>query len=137
MESYCCCPLALVHQASATTATHQALRNLTKSKGCNGRVLRYGLGLQLGTTEASSLRPRHQHSPNYGTQSRNCTKNTPTQTRSHLHAAAAAAAKSLQSCPTLCDPVDGSPSGSSSLGFSRQEHWSGLPFPSPMHESEK
>ena len=24
-----------------------------------------------------------------------------------------------------------------SLGFSRQEHWSGLPFPSPMHESKK
>ena len=24
-----------------------------------------------------------------------------------------------------------------SLGFSRQEHWSGVPFPSPMHESEK
>ena len=24
-----------------------------------------------------------------------------------------------------------------SLGFSRREHWSGLPFPSPMHESEK
>ena len=24
-----------------------------------------------------------------------------------------------------------------SMGFSRQEHWSGLPFPSPMHESEK
>ena len=24
-----------------------------------------------------------------------------------------------------------------SLGFSRQEHWSGLPFPSQMHESEK
>ena len=23
-----------------------------------------------------------------------------------------------------------------SLGFSRQEHWSGLPFPSPVHESE-
>ena len=46
---------------------------------------------------------------------------------------AAAAAKSLQSCPTLCDPMDGSPPGSLSLGFSRQEHWSGLPFPSPMH----
>ena len=26
---------------------------------------------------------------------------------------------------------------SPSLGLSRQEHWSGLPFPSPMHESEK
>ena len=50
---------------------------------------------------------------------------------------AAAAAKSLQSYPTLCDPIDGSPPGSPSLGFSRQEHWSGLPFPSPMHESEK
>ena len=24
-----------------------------------------------------------------------------------------------------------------SLGFSRQEHWSGLSFPSPMHESER
>ena len=50
---------------------------------------------------------------------------------------AAAAAKSLQSCPTLCDPTDGSHKAPPSLGFSRQEHWSGLPFPSPMHESEK
>ena len=48
-----------------------------------------------------------------------------------------AAAASLQSCPTLCDPIDRSPPGSPSLGFSRQEHWSGLPCPSPMHESEK
>ena len=52
-------------------------------------------------------------------------------------AAAAASAKSLQSSPTLCDPIDGSPPGSLSLGFSRQEYWSGLPFPSPMHEREK
>ena len=49
----------------------------------------------------------------------------------------AVAAKSLQSCPTLCDPIDGSQPGSPSLGFSGQEQWSGLPFPSPMHESEK
>ena len=48
-----------------------------------------------------------------------------------------AAAKLLQLCPTLCDPIDGSPPGSPTLGFSRQEHWSGLPFPSPVHESEK
>ena len=39
-------------------------------------------------------------------------------------AAAAASAKSLQSSPTLCDPIDGSPPGSLSLGFSRQEYWS-------------
>ena len=45
--------------------------------------------------------------------------------------AAAAAAKSLQLCPTLCDPIDGSAPGSPSLGFSRQEHWIGLPFSSP------
>ena len=93
--------------------------------------------------------------------------------------AATAAAKSLQSCPTLCDPIDGSPTGSPvhgilqaktlewvaisfsntwklkvkvkslsrvqlfatpwtaahrappSMGFSRQECWSGVPLPSP------
>ena len=49
--------------------------------------------------------------------------------------AAAAAAKSLQSCPTLCDTIDHQ--ASLSLGFSRQEDWSGLPFPSPVCESEK
>ena len=92
--------------------------------------------------------------------------------------AAAAAAKSLQSCPTLCDPIDGSPPGPASpgkntgvgchfllqcmkvksesevaqscltlsnpmdcshqaplsMGFSRQEYWSGVPLPSP-HET--
>ena len=90
-----------------------------------------------------------------------------------------AAAKSLQSCPTLCDPIEGSPPGSAvpgilqartlkwvaisfsnawkwkvkvkslsrvrlfetpwtaaykappSMGFSRQEYWSGVPLPSP------
>ena len=31
--------------------------------------------------------------------------------------AAAAAAKSLQSCPTLCEPIDGSPPGSPILGI--------------------
>ena len=37
--------------------------------------------------------------------------------------------ESLQSCPTLCNPVDCSPPGSSSRGFSKQEYWSGLPCP--------
>ena len=93
---------------------------------------------------------------------------------------AAAAAKSLQSCPTLCNPIDGSPPGSAvlgilqarmlewvaisfskawkwkvkvkslsrvgllatswtaafqaplSMGFSRQEYWSGAPSPAPV-----
>ena len=97
-----------------------------------------------------------------------------------LKAAAAAAAKSLQSCPTLCDPIDGSPPGFPvpgilqartlewvaisfsnawkrrvkvkllnharllatpwtaahqalpSMGFSRQQYWSGVPLPSPL-----
>ena len=35
----------------------------------------------------------------------------------------------------LCaTPQTAAPQAPSSLGFSRQEHWSGLPFPSPMHE---
>ena len=99
--------------------------------------------------------------------------------KGHPSGAAAAAAKSLQSCLTLCDPIDGSPPGSPvlgilqartlewvaisfsnawkwkvkvkslsrvqllatpwtaayqaslSMGFSRQEYWSGVPLPSP------
>ena len=98
---------------------------------------------------------------------------------------ATATAKSLQSCPTLCDPIDGSPLGSSvpgilqarilewvaisfsnawkwkvkvkslsrarllatpwtapyqappSMGFSRQEYWSGMPLPSPIDALSK
>ena len=34
---------------------------------------------------------------------------------------------SLQSCPSLCDPMDCSPPGSSVAGFSVQKYWSGLP----------
>ena len=55
----------------------------------------------------------------------------------HERLSHAAAAKLLQSCLTLCDPIDNSPPGSLSLGFFRQEYWTGLPFPSPMQESEK
>ena len=38
-----------------------------------------------------------------------------------------------QSCPSLCDPMDCSPSGSSVHGISpgKREYWSGLPLPSP------
>ena len=46
-------------------------------------------------------------------------------------AAAAAAAKSLQSCPTLCDPIDGSSPGSAVPEILQAKHWSGLPLPSP------
>ena len=43
---------------------------------------------------------------------------------------AAAAAKSLQSCPTLCDPIDGSPSGSSVPGIlqARILEWVAISF---------
>ena len=43
-------------------------------------------------------------------------------------ATAAAATKSHQSCPTLCDPIDGSPPGSPVPGFAKQEHWSAIFF---------
>ena len=39
-------------------------------------------------------------------------------------------AESLHLCLTRCDPMDSSPSGSSVHRISRQEYWSGLPFPS-------
>ena len=104
--------------------------------------------------------------------------------RTNAEAAAAGAAKSLQSCPTLCDPIDSSPPGCPvpgilqartlewvaisfsnswkwnvkvkllsrvwllaapwtaayqalpSMGFSRQEYWSGVPLPSPNAEAK-
>ena len=37
----------------------------------------------------------------------------------------------LQLCPTLCDPMNCSPPGVLSMGFCRQESWSGLPCPPP------
>ena len=36
-----------------------------------------------------------------------------------------------QWCPSHCNPVDCSPLAPPSMEFSRQEYWSGLPFPSP------
>ena len=36
-----------------------------------------------------------------------------------------------QSCPTLCDPWTVAHQAPPSMGFSRQEYWSALPFPSP------
>ena len=47
-----------------------------------------------------------------------------------MYTAVAAAAKSLQSCPTLCDPIDGSPPGSTILGIlqARTLEWVAISF---------
>ena len=49
----------------------------------------------------------------------------------------AAAAKSLQSCPALCDPIHGSPLGSSVPGILQARTLEWVAISSPMHESEK
>ena len=56
-----------------------------------------------------------------------------------LRAAAAAAAKSLQSCPTLCDPIDGSPPGSPIPGIlqARVLEWGAIAFSSSGLTSSK
>ena len=48
----------------------------------------------------------------------------------HRYAAAAAAAKLLQLCPTLCDPIDGSPPGSAIPGIlqARTLEWVAISF---------
>ena len=50
--------------------------------------------------------------------------------RSKRHLAAAAAAKSLQSCLTLCDPIDDSPTGSPVPGIlqARMLEWVAISF---------
>ena len=40
-----------------------------------------------------------------------------------------------QSCSTLCDPMDVAYQASPSMGFSRQEYWSGVPLPSPKRSN--
>ena len=50
---------------------------------------------------------------------------------------AAAAAKSLQLCPTLCDPIDGLLPGSSVPGIFQARALEWVPVPSPMHENEE
>ena len=54
----------------------------------------------------------------------------------HTYAAAAAAARSLQSCLTLCDPIDGSSLGSSVPGILQARILEWVAFPSLMSESE-
>ena len=49
----------------------------------------------------------------------------------------AAAVKSLQSCPTLCDPLDGNPPGSSVPGILQARTLEWVAISSPVHESEK
>ena len=44
--------------------------------------------------------------------------------------------KSLSRVQLLVTPWTAAYQAPPSMGFSRQEHWNGLPFPSPMHESE-
>ena len=48
-----------------------------------------------------------------------------------------AAAKSRQLCPTLCDPIDGSPPGSPVLGILQARTLEWVAITSPMHESGK
>ena len=52
---------------------------------------------------------------------------------------AAAAAKSLQSCPTLCDPIDGSPPGSPVPGIlqARTLEWVAISFSNALLLSNK
>ena len=51
-----------------------------------------------------------------------------------ISSAAAAAAKLLQSCPTLCNPIDGSPPGSPVLGIlqARTLEWVAIAFSSQL-----
>ena len=66
--------------------------------------------------------------PHTSTQTDHCL--LPTLKLMYNHPAAAAAAKSLQSCPTLCDPTDGSPPGSSVPGIlqARILEWVAISF---------
>ena len=50
---------------------------------------------------------------------------------SHPYMSSESESEVAQSCPTLCHPWTVTHQAPPSMGFSRQEYWSGLPFPSP------
>ena len=52
-----------------------------------------------------------------------------------IYYAAAVAAKSLQSCPTLCNPIDSSPPGSAILGILQARTLAGVAMPSSKESS--
>ena len=54
-----------------------------------------------------------------------------------FYTSTAAAAKSCQSCPTLCNPIDSSSPGSPILGILQARTLEWVAISSPMHESEK
>ena len=60
-----------------------------------------------------------------------------THTHTRVYMYAAAAAKSLQSYLTLCNPIDGSPPGSSVHEILQARTLEWVALSSPMHESEK
>ena len=64
---------------------------------------------------------------------------THTHTHTHWNTAAATAAKLLQSCPTLCDPIDGSPPGSPVPGIlqARTLEWVAISFSTGILLSHK
>ena len=57
--------------------------------------------------------------------------------KSNVNSASKKEREVTQSCLTLCDPIDGSPPGSPVPGILQARLQSGLPFPSPVQESEK
>ena len=77
---------------------------------------------------------------NVGTSVAQQTKQIKISTSRNLHSSGTyslvGVVQSLKSCPTLCNPMDCSPPGSSIHGISRQEYWSGLPCPPPGHLSD-
>ena len=87
-------------------------------------LLAKATGHQLkGPFSLSSFRADHAKSQTTFAFKYNSKSHPTTHYRRHL----CAHAQSLQSCPTLCDPTDCSPPAPLSMGFSRQEYWSGLP----------
>ena len=62
-----------------------------------------------------------------------CSQEATVRTKHGTMAAAAAAAKSLSHVRLCATPQRAAHQAPLSLGFSRQEYWSGLSFPSPMH----
>ena len=108
-----------------------AVHGVTKSQDLATEQQQQSVGVSRVRPCATPQTAAHQAPPSLGFSRQEHWSGLPFPSPRHESEAA-------QSCPTLSDPMDCSPPGSSVHGIFQQEYWSGVPLPSPeVHAGDR